>query len=368
MGDRVTITGDLGGVDATALVRELFPEPGVYYVEPLLKAASPLPSVDEWEGWFMRRLHQESRRYFAQSERAIWQVLDDVLRRRGVAAPSDLDYWELQKTFFDLTTASTARMVGLPVPQDLTQRLRTMGWSETQALDFPALAYRFGKIYQTLLEQPAAPWERLIDQARSFPLSRVEERAIDITRQRAGNNLRPIFDEAGRVWTAEREIEPLRDILERGQRERRGAGKMASELGNSQRAQGVFREADRVIITELAEAQGNATWDDQAAKWKDDQLLWRPTSPTACKDCLRLLKMPDGMPRLYTMAEVEAADALGWNTGPRESWHVRKGGLHPRCRCGPWRRWLESMRSILEKTATEHAARIARLKVFREAA
>lgn len=371
MPDIVTIVRQLGPGDSELALRtmqEIFTQPGRYQIEPLLKAAGADPA-DEWEAWFMRRLHEATRTEFTTAREMIWLVLDDLLTRYKVEAPSQLDYWTLQETFFDLTTASTARMVGLDVPRPVRRRLSRLGWSDREALDFPALAYRFGRIYTELQSAgEVTPWANLVEQAKSYPLSKLEEASIEQIRRRAGVYLQPVMDQAGRVWSGEREVEPLREVLERHTKDRTGAREAARELGKTARAEGNFRDMDRVARTELAEATHNAAFEERAKAWTEDTRLFRQPTPNACKGCLRLFKLPSGMPRLYTMAEVEAGEAMGLNRGSWRTYHVRKGVIHPACQCPPWSRYLDVMQAMFEKDAAEWAKEMQRLKVFEEAA
>ncbi|MEO8754300.1 MAG: hypothetical protein ABI624_16645, partial [Casimicrobiaceae bacterium] len=168
----------------------------------------------------------------------------------------------------------------------------------------------------------------------------------------------------GAVWSAEREIAPLRRIVAAAHEARQAARAAARELGKSQRAQGVFRDAERVARTEMAENSNRGNWNETSKRWPPGQLLYRPTTSTPCRVCLHLFKMPDGMPRLYTREAVEAADALGINTGPVKDWHLRIGPIHPQCCCGPWTAWQEAMRSIFERRAPAIAKMLRNLNVF----
>jgi len=364
MSDRIHITGrPPTAAHALRAWQEIFPAPGTYVIA---KADAAGPELGEFETWFLRRLYDVTRERFVTSQYAIWEVLDELLRRRGVHAPSRLDWWELNRTLFDLNTASTARMVGLRIPPDVRERLAAIGFSPKEALDFPGLAYRMGAIYQRLEERDPVEWRELVDLAQSHPLSPAEEAAVEWARTRAGLNLQPIFDDTGRVWTAERELVPLRGITARAVERRVGAREAARELSQSQRARDIFRDGDRVMRTEIADARGQGAW--RARAYPDDARIFRITSRDACKACLRLYLMPDGMPRLYTVTEVAAFDAQGYNRGPQATWVPKIGATHPNCACSPWQRWLAAMESIYRRSAPAMAEMLERLKVFKEAA
>lgn len=369
--DRVEVRGQLSTAEAAAAWAALFPSPGLYEVRTypwFAKAASAGAEGDSFDEWFLQQLFEVTRERLRTAQEAIWTVMDRYLESRGVQAPSALDHWDLQRRMFDLSQASTARMVGIRVPAAVTERLAAMGWQPAEILDFPALAYRMGLVYRELEAMKPVAWETLVEHVGARPLGSIERAAIEHTRNRAGVFLKPIFDETGAVWTAERELAPLRQVVAAAEEARQGPRAAARELGKSQRAQGVFRDAERVTRTEMAEASNRGNWEVVAKRWASDQLLYRPTSSRPCKVCLRLFKEPDGMPRLYTRAEVEAGDALGINTGPSKDWHIRIGPIHPHCVCGPWARWLEALRPVVARRAPEFARMIAELKVFREAA
>jgi hypothetical protein len=373
MADLLRIARPFGAdetASAAAAWASAFPEPGVYRVERLEHFAKAAgvggQPTDDFEEWFLRRLFEVSRENFVDSQQAIWGVLDDLLRARGVEIPSQLDQWELGRTLFDLTHASTAHMVGLRVPADVTHRLTELGWKAPEVLDFPALAYRMGLIYHELQASAPTTWPRLLELTEARPLSAVEQLAVDAARSRAGVWLRPIFDDTGHVWTAERELEPLRELTSRAIAERRGYRAAARELGKTNRAQGIFRDTERVMRTEIATANGQANWADQSKRWETETKIYRPTTATPCRDCLRLYKLPDGMPRLYTRAEVEAESAKGPNTGPRDTWGPRIGPTHVNCCCPPWQTWQEALRPILARRAARFAEMIKTLRVFDE--
>lgn len=364
----IAVTRALTPAEAVALVSATFSRPGRYYVEalaPMLKASTATVQ-DEFETWFLRELFKRSRAHFTSSRDAIWNVLDHLLEVRGVAAPSDLDYWELNRTLFDLSTASTARMVGFRLPADLTNRLQALQFTVPEMLDFPAVAYRMGLIFRQLEGRAPVDWWRLRDLAGAVPLTPAARAAVEHARLHAGIHMRPIFDEVGYLWTAERELGAVRQITS-GAIERRSSTRVASrELAATQRAQGIGRDSDRVIRTEIAEARARGVWDSEIADLGGETKLYRLTSPNACKGCLRLYRTSDGMPRLYTRAEVAAGDALGLNTGNWRDWHIVVGANHPSCVCGSWTRWLAAMAPVHAERAQAIAEKMKRLKVFEE--
>ncbi|MEO8135285.1 MAG: hypothetical protein ABI831_15035, partial [Betaproteobacteria bacterium] len=148
--DRVEIRGPLSTAQAAAAWADLFPSPGVYEIHEcptLAKAATGGAAGEGFDEWFLQRLFDVTSDRLRTAQEAMWEVMDRYLRDRGVAAPSALDQWELHQRLFDLSQASTARMVGLRIPAAVTNRLTAMGWQPAEVLDFPAVAYRVGRIY-----------------------------------------------------------------------------------------------------------------------------------------------------------------------------------------------------------------------------
>ena len=332
---------------------ETFGEPGTYYVE-MLKAAQPVEGT-KFDEWFLEALSRRVGANFTTMRNEMWEMLDRWIAERGYR-PSEADFWELESALFDLSRGATAHMVGLTVPAGVTRRLEELGFRPEEQADFPALAYRLGRIYERLQRAGAMSWGELVAAAHSMPLTPAEGAAITIARQRAGVYLKPIFDEAGRIWTADREIRPLRRLLAEAGAQRQHPREVARALSAAARAEGNFRDMERVARTEIADMRSRGSWQVNRPSF-DDAPVFRHTSTTACDDCIRLYKQADGMPRLYTVKELESFDALGPNTGPREGWVAKVGPTHPNCNCSPWQRWYSRLADVLRPGAERYAER-----------
>lgn len=356
----VTIDGSPTAEQALASWTALFGEPGEYVIAKAEPVSSP-PEGD-FESWFLRALYERTHEEFVTAQYAIWEVLDGLLRRRGVRAPSELDLWELNRALFDLTTASTARMVGLRVPTALLEELTGLGWSVPEALDFPALGYRMGLIYERLQQAKPVAWSELRSMAAAKPLTLAEHAAIDHMRRRGGIWLRPILDNAGNVWTAEREIAPLRRLASAALENRTSTQEAVRELGNSQRARGIVRDAERVIRTELAESRARGVWATITKGAAPDALFFRQVAGSPCRACLRLYMKPDGTPQLYRRDELERWSETV-NTGPRETWTPKIGATHPNCLCAPWALYNPAYAALFEQFAPVNREQLARFGV-----
>lgn len=367
---RVDIASGLTTADKLAAFDALFPVAGAYAVgvlnAPLAKATVGGEDTDEFENWWLQLIEDRARQEFVSARDAMWGTLETLLHERGVKAPSALAHQQLQQTLFDVSTAATARLVGVTVPAAVVERLGKIGFTSAETIDFPAIAYRAQLISARLATQAPVAWPELVRLATQAPLSSAERATIEYARNRAGLWLQPVFDESGRVWSAQREIEPLRRILADGTARRKSTQEMVRQLEASQRGQGVTRDARRVCRSEIAEARGQAAWQQVRKGTTDDDRFFRQTSAHPCRGCLRLLKNPAGTPRLFTRAELDAGEAMGLNRGSWQHWHLRAGGLHPNCVCGPVEQFHSAMVSIFSRRAPEFAAMIRNLKVFEE--
>lgn len=268
----------------------------------------------------------------------------------GARRPSDLSPEGLFELVSDLGRMSTAAMVGFRVDPGVVRRLQLLGVGLPEILDFPALAYRMGAI-RGELSRKRISWNRVIDAARSRPLSVPERYMVQHLRRRAGIHLRPIFDATGHVWTAHRELVPLRRVLESAVVEKRSVNEAIRELGALQRSQGIVRDAERVVRTEIADSRSRGAWDAESGSWPSDARLFRQTSVNACRWCIRVYREPDGSPRLYTREEFERGDSE-----PLDRRDVpRIGPNHPNCACGPVEIYHDAMRHIFAVRAPQFA-------------
>lgn len=334
---RITIARGTPTAEQTLrLYRELFPAHGTYT---LAKAAPAREDADPFETWFLRELEEQTRAGYLAARDALWQTLDALLQRNGVVAPSAIEADELAQALSDLSRGATSRMVGIRVRPDVETRLRALGWDTTQVLDFPALAYRMGLLWQRLEGLDPVPFADLTELVQhAYPLSTAEQVAVTVARNRAGIFLRPIFDQTGQVWAVEHEIGPLRESAELALRGRTHPLRAAAELGKVQRAQRLIRDAERVMRTEIAYARSHGAWETMVRQKAGvlSGYVYRRPSPLACDVCLALHTTDGTTPRVYTAAEIEAADRLGANRGPKAEWHLTIGPTHPNCVCGPW--------------------------------
>lgn len=345
MADRIHIRGLLTDpAQALVLVRTIFPEAGDY----LLGKALP-PDAEHFEEWYLRALAATTQEEFIRLRDEIWQALDEFLRAHGFTKPSDVNLWRLQELKATLAHDAAATLSGLPV------RGRTQS-----ELSFPALSYRFGMI-GPYLPMERQPWAVLVRRVADTALGSADRAAIEYAQRRAGLYLTSIFDVAGHVWSADREVAPLRALMTETVQRSTSVHDTVRVLAASQRAAAIVRDADRVVRTEMQNARCAGAWGARSQRWDGETLLFRQTTTTPCRICLALYKEPTGVPRLYTRAEFEAGEAMGPNR--REPFHIVIGATHPNCACAPPAAYHPAMQAIFAERAPAYASDMRRLGI-----
>lgn len=64
------------------------------------------------------------------------------------------------------------------------------------------------------------------------------------------------------------------------------------------------------------------------SRFGDGRHVYRSCPAYACGGCLMLYTLPNGQPRLFTVAEVDKDGSLGPNSGAPETWTPRIGATH----------------------------------------
>jgi hypothetical protein len=153
----------------------------------------------------------------------------------------------------------------------------------------------------------------------------------------------------------------MRALTEEALARHLGAREFAAELYHRFKPLGVWRDWDRVARTNLMEASTRLVFARDRHLWTEDTLIYRTVAAIPCDTCLLLYVAPDGLPRRFTVREVEEADTLGWNRGPRRLWHVRIGVCHPNCLCTGYGLWHPALERVLQFRAANLRARHERL-------
>lgn len=164
------------------------------------------------------------------------------------------------------------------------------------------------------------------------------------------------------------EYAAVRPVIQTAIAERRTARELARELRAAVAGTKLTNEMERVARTELRDAHANGAY--QALKEQagsaglDDPEVYKITSPTGCRECIRIWGR--GGSRRYRLSQVEAWEAQGGNYGrPAAQWGPTIGTVHPNCTCGPLLLYvgdkehevvLRTAESIINEIRAEQAA------------
>ena len=258
----------------------------------------------------------------------------------------------------------------------------TVIWSDTD------IAFRAGLGLDALEQAVQAPTPEsaraqvanVVEAFGKQPMSHTDELALDFARRRAARLMRrPIQDqhdavrsivdratapelrggtaaaprppgEAGASPTAEEggtprsrvlteaEYAKVRPTIERAILERRTERELASDLRAAVAGTQLTNEMLRVARTELRSAHAEAAYEALKTQTQElgipDPEVYKLTSPTGCKQCIRIWGR--GGSTRYLLSQVEAWEQQGGNYGrPAASWGPTIGPVHPNCTCGP---------------------------------
>jgi len=138
---------------------------------------------------------------------------------------------------------------------------------------------------------------------------------------------------ASRVLTAD-EYAKIRPVIERAILERRSAAQLARDLREAAAGTQLTNDMERVARTELRAAHAEGAYQKLKTQTEAvgiaDPLVYKMTSPTGCKQCIRIWGR--GGSTRYRLSQVEAWEEQGGNYGrPAASWGPTIGPVHPNC-------------------------------------
>ena len=204
-------------------------------------------------------------------------------------------------------------------------------------------AYLYGQILAAL-QNPAVA-KMTLDQLKSYliknpvPLTPIEHHAVAMASQQAaqycrglGNRVNldtgQVLIEADKKLRAKLEA-TIRDATKQNIVRREGVQKLRSDLG--WKTKDWARDLSRIALTEKQNAMQTGVAEHYKKKYGKDVLVARRAMPDACAHCKRLHEGPDGAPRIFRLADLEAN---GSNVGRKAAeWLPVVGVVHPHCQC-----------------------------------
>lgn len=361
-GDRREVTFDddpTVAPDPLTFWQGIFPRDGTYRVEAFAKAVHVTEPFAEW---FLEQLLEEARKHFGKVQDAVLRVMDRLIRERAghLTDPAVLAEFEQAR---HLLRQGVRWSIGAPIPEGVDQTLRRLGFGDVGVLDWPGIAYRMGAVRDEL-DAPSGKirdWQRVMAFATTGPVNVVDRAAMAAARERVARYLTPVVLRGGEVMTdaaLAREQRQLRTMTVHAIANETHPLQLAREFHGRFDPQGIERDWMRVARTEIMNARLEGAFKAEAAAraWTAETKIYRQTAADPCSGCLRLHRNPDGTPKLYTVAEVEASDALGPNRGPWREWTPKIGSSHPNDRCSPWATYTPALASVFGRHAPKWAA------------
>jgi hypothetical protein len=342
--------------DPLALWQALFPADGVYVIKaagpPRTPSDEPPPVPKRLPRWWLEAVLSDAMKGGLRIRDLFAERIGDLVAKYGGALTSPAAQAELEDTLADFRLAIKWTL-GHPLPASVERRLRALKFTDAEIIQFPGLGYRLGMIEAELAKRPDLTLDEILKLARAVPLNPADESAIAHATVRAGDALTPaLLRDPERILADvfDRERALLRTMTPAAVKHEIGAREFARDLYRALSPEGVVRDFDRVARTELHEARvrGAFAADQKVRGWTPSTQVFRTLAAVPCNACLMLYKTGEGMPRLYTVSDLEEQDAAGYNRGPIGSWHARIGSTHPNCLCSPWVKWWPEMKSIYE--------------------
>jgi len=342
--------------DPLSIWTALFPHDGHYVIKaagpPTQPPVEPPPIPKRLPRWWLEALLSEATRGGLKLRDMFAEKIAELAGQYGGALTTPEARVALEELLMDFRLAIKWTL-GQPLTPRVERTLRDLGFTDGEIIQFPGLAYRLGMIEAELVKRPELTFDEVLKLARSVPLNPADEAAIAYASVRAGDALtmvllrdpERILDD---VFEHERAL--LRKMVPDAVQREIGARQLARDLHHALSPEGVVRDFDRVARTELQEARvrGAFSADSKARQWTPETQVFRTVAAVPCNACLMLYKTRDGMPRLYSVADLEEQDSQGYNRGPIGGWHARIGSTHPNCLCSPWVKWWPEMKGIYE--------------------
>lgn len=353
--------------DPLAIWRAVFPVDGHYAVKAITPQRPPLGT--RFEEWWLEHLVDEAARHVGLVHDVVRAAIERFVIEHGGTLTDPETVEQFERLLFDLRLG-IRWAIAQPVSPAVERALRELGFADRHVFDFPGIAYRLGHLSDALARPGATfTWAQALAAAAEVPLRPADVAAIAVARQRIGAALTPALLRTGQtlaVAAAERERDLLRTLTADAVRRQLNARQLARELYHQvEGSEGVVRDWDRVARTEIAEARNRGAFEAERRDrgWTEETLVYRSLSAVPCNGCVMLYLEPTGMPRRYTVGELERQDALGYNQGPWRDWHARIGPTHPNCLCTPPRTWVPALEHVFAPHAETWAAEYERRRI-----
>jgi hypothetical protein len=351
--------------DPLTLWHALFPFDGHYVIKkarPIDPREEPVVLPKRLPRWWLEGLLNDATEGSLKLRDVFLQRLDSIFMKHAGRLATPEAQEAIEEALFDFRLAIKWSL-GYQLTPKQHQRLVDAGYKPEEILQFPGLSYRLGMIEAALDKEPGLDLAAILKIARATPLNPADEVAIQYATAKAAEALTPVLlhDPTVAIATAlDRERSMVRTLTADAIRREWSTKEFSRQLRETLSPEGIVRDFDRVARTEMQDARvrGAFAADAKARKWSDATHVFRTIAAVPCNECLRLYKTPEGMPRLYTVEALHAADDDGYNR--RRPYHARIGPTHPNCLCSPWVKWWPEMHAIYDSERSKWTAAMKR--------
>lgn len=228
------------------------------------------------------------------------------------------------------------------VAKDVLEKLKAKGLVRT-TVNSAEEAYLYGQVLAAT-EDPATAhmsYEAFKEHVKRnpIPLTPVEKQAVQMVKMKAaqfavglGNSIDTatgaILIEADAKLRHEMKTVIKTKVAENIAK-RETVKKLKSDLGHA--TKDWARDWDRIAVTEKQEAMQRGLADKYTDKFGPNVLVAKRPMPDACVHCRRLHLGPDGLPKIFPLAQLEKN---GSNYKKKTAdWKATVGVVHPHCQC-----------------------------------
>ncbi len=310
-----------------------------HVLEPVAKSHDE----DEWKGVTPRVLADVwdiDLGYFGKWYNAIYDAVKKFLKQHGGAYPlTDAQWHEIRKIANEYKAALLYNIGGITIaPSNVPVEL-----VDPRVIQYPELAVRLGYLLGdngTVNGLKAA-----IEKAYEIRLTKPLLYAIDNAKRMTHGFLSPLANQVGD--NMEKELRAEEDLIARrviaSHAMKTNPFVSGRLLGNEDRKQGFLRDTMRVMRTRTLSdysigkymyekdviAKLPPKYDDVKGASPNDVLVYKTTNKNSCSTCQRLYTHKNGVPKLYKLKDLEAAES---NYGkPVSGWTAQIELVHPNC-------------------------------------
>jgi len=177
--------------DPLAIWTALFPADGHYVIKKAAPPREPPPDVPvprRLPRWWLEALLSEATRGGLRLRDMFAEKIAELAGQYGGALTTPEARVALEELLMDFRLAIKWTL-GQPLTPRVERTLRDLGFTDSEVIQFPGLAYRLGMIEAELVKRPELTFDEVLKLARAVPLNPADEAAIAYASVKAGDAL-----------------------------------------------------------------------------------------------------------------------------------------------------------------------------------